>query len=178
MGINNTNRCIFLDRDGVINEDRVNYAYDLSHFKMLEGVPESIKALKEAGFLVVVVTNQSGIAQGIYTREQMNVCHAYVQQACNHQIDHFYYSPLHPKFSESLMRKPGTLMFEKAIARFNIDAAKSWMVGDRTRDIIPARKMGIKTIQIGHEVELEHKADFQADDLKSAVSIILSVQHG
>ena len=64
-------------------------------------------------------------------------------------------------------------MFEKAIARFAIDISKSWMVGDRGRDIIPARKLGIKTIQIGDEVEPENKADYQVESLLEAAHIIL-----
>jgi len=64
-------------------------------------------------------------------------------------------------------------MFEKAIARFSIDVTASWMVGDRGRDIIPARKLGIKTIQIGDEVEPENKADYQVENLWEAAQLIL-----
>jgi D-glycero-D-manno-heptose 1,7-bisphosphate phosphatase len=166
-------KCIFLDRDGVLNEDNPNYTYHINNFKILPGVIEALKELKSAGYLLVVVTNQSGIAQGIYTQLEMESCHAYLQKACGYVIDHFYFSPHHPSVSASLARKPGTLMFEKAKAKFNIDFSLSWMVGDRGRDIIPARLLGIKTIQIGDEVEPENQGDLKVMSLSEAASLIL-----
>src|SRR6185295_17377236 len=129
--------------------------------------------LKKSGFVLVVVTNQSGIAQGLYTIEQMKTCHDYFQRECGNLINHFYFSPYHPSVTNSLLRKPGTLMFEKAIAKFGIDVSTSWMVGDRGRDIVPARKLGIKTIQIGDEVEKEDRADYEVDNLLQAAQLIL-----
>ncbi len=167
-------RCVFLDRDGVINKDNPNYTYNVENFEILPGVVEAISLLKEAGFWLVVVTNQSGIAQKIYTESQMQACHDSLQLACAHRIDHFYFCPHHPSVTASLARKPGTLMFEKAIAKFNIDVKTSWMVGDRGRDIIPARELGIATIQIGHEIEHINKADFAVNDLLQAAKLILS----
>ncbi len=166
-------KCVFLDRDGVLNEDDVNYTYRLSRFKIIPGVVEALYQLKEAGFTLVVITNQSGIAQQKYTQRQMEICHIFLQDASEHVIDHIYFSPYHPSVTNSLLRKPGTLMFEKAIAKFNVDIKKSWMVGDRGRDIIPARQLGIKTIQIGDEVEPENTADFKVTNLFKATSIIL-----
>jgi D-glycero-D-manno-heptose 1,7-bisphosphate phosphatase len=167
------NKTIFLDRDGVLNEDNVNYTYRLSQFTILPGVIDALYQLKEAGYLLVVVTNQSGIAQGKYTQLQMQLCHIYLQEACEHVIDHIYFSPYHPSVTASLLRKPGTLMFEKAIARFSIDVKKSWMVGDRGRDIVPARHLGIKTIQIGNEIEPHEMADFKVNSLLEASQLIL-----
>ncbi len=168
------NKCIFLDRDGVINKDFVDYAYSLDRFEILPGVPEAIARIKAAGYLVVVVTNQSGIAKGIYNRFQMQECHDYLQEQVNHLIDRIYYAPWHPSVSESLSRKPGTMMFERAIARFDIDVARSWMIGDKKRDLIPAIKMGLRTIQVdGHDDEM---ADFVEEDLPAAVKRILSIK--
>jgi D-glycero-D-manno-heptose 1,7-bisphosphate phosphatase len=166
-------KCVFLDRDGVLNEDDVNYSYRLLQFHILPGVPEALYRLKVAGYEIVVVTNQSGIAQGIYTRRQMEICHIFLQDCCEHVIDKIYFSPYHPSVTASLARKPGTLMFEKAIARFDIDLSRSWMIGDRGRDIIPARKFGIKTIQIGDEIEKENRADFRVKNLMEAAELIL-----
>ena len=139
---------IFLDRDGVINRDRVNYAYRLEDFVILPQVPEALYRLKQAGYLLVIITNQSGIAKGIYSREQMQTCHDYMNEITGHVIDRIYYAPYHPSVSESLTRKPGSLMFEKAIAKFNVDLARSWMIGDKERDLIPAQKLGIPGILI------------------------------
>ncbi len=167
------NKCVFLDRDGVLNKDNPKYTFLIENFEILPGVVEAIVELKNAGYLLLVVTNQSGIAQGLYTQQQMEVCHAYFQKACGSRIDHFYFCPYHPSVTASLARKPGTLMFEKAISQFDIDISKSWMIGDRGRDIIPARNLGMRTIQIGDEVEPENKADHQVESLLEATRLIL-----
>ncbi len=165
-------KCIFLDRDGVINKDFVDYAYSLDKFFILDGVEEALAALKGAGYLLVIITNQSGIAKGIYTREQMQTCHDYLQERVGGIIDAIYFSPYHPSITESLSRKPGTLMFEKAIARFDIDVRQSWMIGDKKRDLIPAIKLGLKTAQVdGHDDKM---ADIVARDLKTASELILN----
>ena len=171
------NACVFLDRDGVINKDNPNYTFRVEDFEILPGVIDALRLLKSRGYRLVVVTNQSGIAQGLYSRDQMEACHAYFQLQNGNLIDHFYFSPDHPSVTASISRKPGTLMFEKAIARFTIDVGKSWMVGDRGRDIVPARRLGIKTIQIGDEIDGNEKADHQVSDLLDASKIILGNAH-
>ena len=167
------NRCVFLDRDGVLNADNPAYTFLVDEFKIMPGVIEAVARLKKAGFLLIVVTNQSGIARGIYTQKQMEECHNFFQENCDHAIDHFYFSPYHRTVTASLMTKPGTLLFEKAIAKFNIDVNTSWMIGDRGRDIVPARLLNIKTIQIGDEVEPENLADYKTESLLEATELIL-----
>ncbi len=168
------NKSVFLDRDGVINKDNPDYTFLVSEFKILPFVIDSLQALKSANYKLVVVTNQSGIAQGIYTQEQMRSCHDFFQKECGGVIDHFYFSPYHPSVTDSLLRKPGTLMFEKGIARFNIDVSKSWMIGDRGRDIVPAKKLGLQTIQVGDEIpKPEEQATHRVSNLKEAAEIIL-----
>ena len=142
------NRCVFLDRDGVINRDVLNYTWRTEDFEILEGVPEALKLLKSAGYLLIVVTNQGGIGKGLYTRDDVFRCHEVLQRACGGLIDALYYAPGHPSVSASLSRKPDSLLFEKAIAKYNIDPAHSWMIGDRERDIVPALKLGMRTIQL------------------------------
>lgn len=166
-------KCVFLDRDGVLNSDDPNYTYEVSKFEILPGVQEALHLLKDHSFRLIVVTNQAGISKEIYTAEQMEACHEYLQQRCGHTIDKFYFSPYHITVTNSLLTKPDTMMFEKAIAKFKIDVTKSWMVGDRGRDIIPARRLGIKTIQIGDEVEKENEADFKAPSLLESAKLIL-----
>lgn len=167
------NKCVFLDRDGVINKDFVDYAYTLNRFIILEGVREAVKLLKDAGYLLVIVTNQSGIAKGIYTVDQMHECHEYMQEELEHRIDKIYYAPGHQSISESLSRKPGTLMFERAIAKFDIDVRQSWMIGDKKRDLIPAIKMNLRTIQVdGHNDQM---SDYVEGNLFAAAKRILKV---
>lgn len=166
-------KCVFLDRDGVINKDYVDYAFTLDRFFILDGVREAVKMLKDAGYVLIIVTNQSGIAKGVYTREQMNECHAYMQEELGHRIDQIYFAAGHESVSRSLMRKPDTMMFEKGVAKFKVDISKSWMVGDKERDLIPAIKMGLRTIQVdGHDDQM---ADYVEENLLAAAKRILAV---
>ncbi len=165
-------KCVFCDRDGVINQGSSGYIYNLDKFHMIAGVSESLKALKAAEYLLIILTNQAGISKEIYSKEDIHKCHRYLQKSCNQAIDGLFYAPYHPDYSASLSRKPNTLMFERAIAKYQVDVAQSWMVGDRETDILPARKMGIKTILIGKE-NRETAADRQVLDLKEAVEKII-----
>ncbi len=166
------NKCIFLDRDGVLNVERSDYTWQIDDFEIIPGVPESIEKLKNAGFLIVVITNQSGISQGIYTRADLQACHDKLMKKTRFLIDRIYYCPYHPTVTASLSRKPGTLMIEKAAARFNIDLSASWLVGDRPRDIECGRKMGLKTIMISG-VQASCKPDYYAENLLQAVREIV-----
>ena len=166
------NKCVFFDRDGVLNEDSPHYVYEPENLNVFPEIPPLISNLKANGYLIIVVTNQAGISRGIYSREQMRLCHKKLMVECNHQIDHIYYSPFHPDQTESLSRKPKSLLFEKAIARFRIDPDRSWMVGDRDRDLIPAKKLGIKTIGIKRNEKFLF-ADFESE-LKDLLHLIES----
>ena len=141
-------KAIFLDRDGVLNEERGDYVWLLRDFKIVPDIIDVLKELKANGYLLIVVTNQAGIAKGRYTHEQMQQCHDFFQRESGNLIDHFYYAPNHPDYSESLTRKPDSLMWEKAMAKFSIDPIQSWMIGDKERDLIPAQKFNMKTIRI------------------------------
>ncbi len=171
------NPCIFLDRDGVINRDRVNYAYRLPNFAILPRVPEALRRIKAAGYRLVIVTNQSGIAKGIYTREQMQICHDYMNMVTGHMVDDIYYAPYHPSVSESLTRKPDSLMLERAMAKFNIDPARSWMIGDKERDLVPAQQLGIPGILIDG-THPETAAQTTVSSLWDAAEWILKMSDG
>ena len=164
-------KCVFLDRDGVLNKDYVDYVYTVEKLIILPGVPEALQKLKEAGYLIIVITNQSGIAKGIYTEEDMHTVHKAMQESWGGLIDDFYFAPGHPSVSESLSRKPGSLMFERAIAKYKVDVAHSWMIGDKDRDLVPAKKLNLKTIQVDH-ADSDH-ADHKVKDLTEAVKIIV-----
>jgi D-glycero-D-manno-heptose 1,7-bisphosphate phosphatase len=155
-------KCIFLDRDGVLNVDRVDYVYRIEDFIIPAGTIEALQRMKAAGYLLIVITNQSGIAKGIYKREDVWKCHNYFQEQCGGLLDDIYFSPHHEKFnSASLTRKPGSLMIEKAIAKYQIDPDQSWMIGDAERDIKAGQKAGIRTI---------HLTDRPAESLSKVVT--------
>jgi len=164
-------KAVFLDRDGVLNEERGEYTYRLEDFIIPEGTLEALTTLKKAGFLLIVITNQGGIAKGLYTAQDVLNCHQFLQEKCNFLIDDIYYSPYHEAYSQSLSRKPDSLMLERAIAKYNINPHISWMVGDSLRDMIPAQKLGIKTIKIGKKIDLT--VDFYAENLWEASKRIL-----
>jgi D-glycero-D-manno-heptose 1,7-bisphosphate phosphatase len=167
------NKCIFLDRDGVLNEERGDYAFLPQDFIVPDSVPGAIRKIKEAGYLAIAVTNQAGLSKGLYSREQMHICHDILLEKTAHLIDKIYYSPYHPSVSESLTRKPETLMIEKAQAKFNIDLSQSWLIGDRARDIECGQRMGMKTILITDNQLDRCQPDFVVDDLADAITKIL-----
>ena len=145
------NKAVFLDRDGVINKELGRYCENVDEFEILEDVGLAIKVLKEAGFLVIIISNQGGIAKGLYTEADVNQMH---DKLCQHtskfgaSIDDFYFCPHHDSISRCLCRKPNSLMIEKAMATYNIDPSQSYMIGDGKRDIEAAERAGVKGILI------------------------------
>ncbi|MEY3417550.1 MAG: hypothetical protein RL060_1662 [Bacteroidota bacterium] len=165
-------KCIFLDRDGVINKDKVDYVYTPAELFIIDGVPEALTAFKKAGYLIVIITNQSGIAKGIYTKQDVMHIHDLIQEASSFALDDIFMAPYHETYHNSLSRKPGSLMFERAISKHNIDIAASWMIGDKERDLIPGKKFGLQTILVDNKKETPY-ADFYAENLLGASKIIL-----
>ncbi len=165
-------KCVFLDRDGVINKDYVDYVYTLEKFEFIPGAVEAIKSFKKAGYLLVVITNQSGIVKGLFDHKDVLMIHDHINKACGGVFDDIYYSPYNDNWTNSLSRKPRTLMWERAIAKFDIDIEQSWMVGDKETDLIPAKKLGIKTIHICDEYP-SPQADYIVKNLLEASKKIL-----
>ena len=140
---------VFLDRDGTIVEDP-GYLHEPGKVKLLPCTAVAIRLLNEAGFLVVVVSNQSGIARGLYTTAD----YAAVQRrlgellmAHGARLDGSYFCPHHPQFpgtsgASCECRKPGLKLFRQAGEELDIDFARSWWVGDRLSDVQPARLLG------------------------------------
>src|SRR5919202_6717326 len=171
------NKCVFLDRDGVLNEDRTDYFYRIEHFVIPDGVPEALRLLKEAGYLLIVITNQAGIAKGLYTRDDVMACYNYLQEQCGHLIDDIYYSPHHPSYdSESLTRKPGSLLLEKAIAKYNIVPDRSWMIGDALRDMQAGKRVGVRTVRITEKDSPTPECDGCAPNLLEASRFVLELE--
>ena len=164
------NRAFFFDRDGVINIDRNDYTYLPQHFELMPNIIEVMQAIKSQDFLIIVITNQAGIAKGLYSDKEVDALHTHFQSLSGHLVDAFYHAPGHPDFSESLSRKPDSLLFEKAMARFEIDPTQSWMIGDKERDLIPAKKLGMKTILLsGSTYDV---ADFNIQQLHEIAGLI------
>lgn len=164
-------KCVFFDRDGVLNEDDPNYVYEVEKYKVYPEIPDIIASLKKQGFLIIVITNQAGISKGIYTERQMQACHDKLQQVCEGNIDGIYYCPYHQDHPKSNCRKPSAKMFEDAIEAYNINPAQSWMIGDRDRDLIPARKLGMKTIGVKRNEAFKY-ADYAISELNDILGII------
>lgn len=165
-------KCVFLDRDGVLNRERGEYTFKVNEFEVLPKVPEALNLLKKNGYILIVVTNQAGIAKKLYQKEDVLACHAKLQTACNNIIDAIYFAPGHPNYSESLSRKPDSLMLERAIAKYNIDTTKSWMVGDSERDIQAGTKVGVRSVLVGDKYG-KGAHSYQTKDLWEAAQFIL-----
>ncbi|WP_210490766.1 D-glycero-alpha-D-manno-heptose-1,7-bisphosphate 7-phosphatase [Rufibacter aurantiacus] len=165
-------KAVFLDRDGVLNVERGDYTWRTQDFEVCAGVPEALALLKEMGYLLIVVTNQAGITKGLYSKADVLACHQKLQDACGQLLDDLYMAPGHPSVSESLSRKPDSLMLERAIAKYNLDPMACWLVGDQPRDIQAAAKCGISGILVGPHPAGTHVQ--QERDLLAAAQWIAS----
>ncbi len=144
------NKAIFLDRDGVINHDILEYTWQRKDFKLNPGVIEALELWKSQGYFLILITNQGGISKGLYSRDDVNDVHEYMQELLgeNACFDEIYFCPHHDNFEKCICRKPDSIMLEKGIARFNIDTSKSYFIGDSERDSLAGRKAGLNTIRV------------------------------
>jgi D-glycero-D-manno-heptose 1,7-bisphosphate phosphatase len=146
---------LFLDRDGVLNEDR-GYVARWEDFAWIPGAREAVAAFNRAGWLVIVVTNQSGVGRGYYTEADMHALHARMGEelaAAGGHIDAFYFAPHHPeapvesyRHPDPPDRKPNPGMILRALADWPIDAERSVLVGDKRSDIEAAARAGIRSL--------------------------------
>jgi len=144
------NKAFFLDRDGTINVD-YNYVHKPEEWTWCNGALGALRWMKEVGYKIIIVTNQSGIARGRYTEEDVDALHEWVDQDLDKydiKIDGWYYAPHHPEHDLDQEyapedRKPGTGMFEKAAREHDIDFSQSYMAGDKITDLKPAIELGI-----------------------------------
>jgi D-glycero-D-manno-heptose 1,7-bisphosphate phosphatase len=142
---NGGSSAVFLDRDGTIVEDP-GYLHEPEKVRLLPGAADAIARLNAAGLLVVTVSNQSGIARGMYKESDYQAVQARLADllATHHaRLDAAYFCPHHPDFTGPCeCRKPGTKLFRDAEAALGIDLSRSWWVGDRLSDVKPARGLG------------------------------------
>jgi D-glycero-D-manno-heptose 1,7-bisphosphate phosphatase len=176
-----TRPAAFLDRDGTIVIERY-YLADPERVELVPGAGQALKRLAEAGFALVVVTNQSAIAQGIYTVTDFEAVQRRIEEklaAEGVRLDGVYYCPHHPAFTGPCeCRKPGPGLFRRAAADLGLDFARSVFIGDRVKDVIPALSLGGRgfLVRTGYGVEQQHEVPAAVevvDDLAAAADRIL-----
>ena len=142
----NKKKAVFLDRDGVINKD-LGYVYSQDNFLWVTGAQDSIEYLKKLGYIIIVVSNQSGVSRGLYTNCDVQKLHKWLNNQLFAEkkiiIDDFFYCTDLPG-SSSNRRKPKPGMIIEAIDKHNIDKKKSFLVGDKKTDVEAAKNANIK----------------------------------
>jgi D,D-heptose 1,7-bisphosphate phosphatase len=147
----------FLDRDGVLNVDH-GYVARREDFQWIDGAQRAVKALNDAGYYVFVVTNQSGIARGLYTEDEMHALHAFMNDelaSAGARIDDLRYAPFHPEGEveryrrASDWRKPGPGMILDLMASWPVEREKSVVIGDKEHDMAAARAAGVRGLLFG-----------------------------
>lgn len=186
-------KAVFFDRDGTINEE-VGYIKDLNNLKLIKNASNSIKKIKEKGFLAILITNQSGPARGYYDEKWVNTLNNRVQELLlseGTELDKMYYCPhlpdgIVPEYSiECDCRKPNTGLFLKAKEDFDIDLKSSYMIGDKATDVDAGHNAGTKSILLktgyGTDVldgkyQFVPNADYIAEDINDAIDWILKTE--
>ncbi|MBK8267638.1 MAG: HAD-IIIA family hydrolase [Planctomycetes bacterium] len=180
----NKRPAVFVDRDNTLIHDP-GYLRHAEHVRLLTGVGEAVAKLRNAGFPVVVVTNQSGVARGYLTESELAAVHQRMQellQSNGSGVDAIYYCPFltgpeavvdqYRKDSELRKPKPGMLL--QAATDLNLDLANSWMIGDSERDVMAGKAVGCKTILIGNgNIDVETPPDYTSAGFAKAAEIVL-----
>lgn len=156
-------KAIFLDRDGTINKDK-KYLYRIEDFEILAGAIDGLRILQNAGYLLIVITNQSGIARGYYTERDYNILNEWMKEmlakkgiqiaavyCCPHLPDAFL--PMYRKVCDC--RKPRLGLYERAVKEFHVDLAQSYAIGDRIRDCAICEKTECRGFLIGTTEEAQ-----------------------
>jgi len=165
---------VFLDRDGVIIEN-AHYLARLDDIRPIAGAAEAIRRLNLAGIPVVVITNQSGVARGLFPESFVEDAHAYLDDLFGKQgarVDRWYYCPHHPEHSgDCACRKPKPGMLQTAAVEMNLDLARSWLIGDNLTDCEAGAAAGCRTILVrtGHGASMAIPADGSKLNLQAVV---------
>lgn len=169
---------VFLDRDGTLIEE-VNFLSRVEDLHLFSFASDAVRLLKDNGFLVIVVTNQSGIARGIYDEAAMHSIHEQIQLELSGAIDGFYFCP-HLPSAECECRKPGLGMINSAQADFEIDMSASWMVGDKRIDVETGKNANIRSALVltgygeKHRSSLTNVPDIISETLHDAAAGIIA----
>ncbi|MDP3291247.1 MAG: D-glycero-beta-D-manno-heptose 1,7-bisphosphate 7-phosphatase [Sulfuricurvum sp.] len=158
------NKALFLDRDGVVNIEK-NYLHKIEDFELMEGIVDVCRTYAEQGYLIIIVTNQSGISRGYYTEEDFAHLSRWMVEhfkALGVTITHIYHCPHHESIDGACeCRKPSPGMFLEARKEYDLDMEHSVMIGDNERDIEASLKAGVgKNILLTSE-----KATSNADQI-------------
>ena len=173
---------IFIDRDGTLIEE-VNFLSRVEDLRVFDFSSDAIRSLKDAGFLIIVVTNQSGIGREIYTESDMHLIHDQLQVDLDNGIDGFYFCP-HLPDDGCECRKPNLGMIRAAQADFDIDLDGSWMIGDKKIDVETGYNANIQTVMVltgygvKHQALLEHPPTLISVDFGKAAVEIISLGQG
>ena len=166
---------VFLDRDGTVMED-AHYIKSPGQVRLIPGAAAAVKRINDAGVPAIVITNQSGIARGIFKVEDYEAVRRHFEsllEAEGAHIDASYYCPHHPSVAPPCdCRKPATKMFEDAIRDFKLDTRKVAYVGDRWRDVVASKKIGGRGIMIASPMTTdEDRRKAQEDGIETAASL-------
>lgn len=177
-------KALFLDRDGVINIDK-GYVFKKEDFEFVRGIFGVLRYFQSKGYLLIIITNQGGIARGYYTEDDFCSLTEWMINKFKLEkihINHVYYSPFHPVYGvgkykrQTLCRKPNPGMFIQAQKDYNIDLHKSILIGDKMTDIEAGIKAGIKInilLKSEYVVDLETtKADLTINDIQELISSV------
>lgn len=172
--------CIFFDRDGTLIEER-HYLSDPAQVALVPGAAEAVRRAREAGFLAVVLTNQSGVGRGYFRMEDVEAVHRRMEEllaASGAELDAIYVCPHAPE-EDCPCRKPRTGLVERAARDLEIDLSRSWMIGDKPADIELARNAGMRSVLVmtgygaASASEAGAAATFSASGVLEAVKLLL-----
>lgn len=173
---------VFLDRDGTLIEE-VNYLHRVEDLRLFPATAAALRSLKDAGYLLIVVTNQSGIGREVYGESHMHEIHDSMQKQLDGLIDAFYFCP-HLPCDGCRCRKPDVGMIESAMADFEIDLERSWIVGDKKIDVQTGFAAKIKTALVltgygaSHKVLLDTPPNVIDDEIGKVTAAIIDLNRG
>ncbi len=165
---------VFLDRDGTINED-VGYLKDPEDVRLLDGAADAIRLLNSHGLKTIIITNQSGVARGYFTEEELQQINRKVIELLEEEgavVDGLYYCPHHPD-DGCECRKPMPGLLKRAAIELGVELEASYMVGDKTTDVLAAKSVGARGVLIAEDGEHCEDAHHVCSSLLDAVTWIL-----
>tara|TARA_A100001015_G_C14458482_1_gene506987 strand:+ start:55 stop:528 length:474 start_codon:yes stop_codon:yes gene_type:complete len=145
------NKVVFLDRDGVINREIGNYVYCLKDFVINDGLEQALDIWSKEGYSFVIVTNQGGIAKGLYYKYDVDYINIFIRnwfKSRKLKLLNILYCPHHNFIENCICRKPDSLMLEKIIARYDVSVEHSFMIGDCDSDVQAANNVGLRGFKI------------------------------